>query len=909
MGFRFVVVLVLLNISQSIDAQESYKDQIASIRTNTYDQETQIYLFQQLLTNSENENISLDTLALIHYYLSFRYFNINNLAQSKTHAETAIEYYERIDYKDYHHPNIIGKLGDIYYNSNLLDKAIQTYDRLDTFNIHGRGYNALLNAKRISAKIYRRKGDLETEIRVLEFCETFIDSCSINAQSAFYLDLSITYSNNGDSYLIKSKESLRKSVDLNYNKATQSYISPVRREHQIQQEAFIAFKEKNTDQAATLYESALMYSTSHISNIDGPTQARAMANLAFSMLESGLPRRALQWVHRAEDTFGEYGNPFFELEEGLIYNVASDVYLELNDYKLSTQYADKVLSLFDNKNFESSRCKFCLLEALQSKILALYKLDHKNNNQKNKENILQLIQEFDKIADLYINETLFEESAIFIKDKTNDLYPSLIDILGQYKHKELFWKLSEKSKGLLLLDALKTESTVDPQIADSLRINREKQIELSYKLAHEKLTVPQQDSIKIELATNKNIELTIQSELKKKTIRKKFPSIALEEIINQLDSQTLIQYQFGKDYLYCIKIEHSKAEVYQLGNVDSIINLATSYTTYLNTPSNSIEALTNLFTTSYELFAGLIKPLELESHDVILITDGVLNFLPFESLLKSKIEQLNRPKYLLQSYNFQYQNSGSLFATLDAYKNTNTKVSLFNPEYNPAANSNTQLTPLAFSNQEVEAIQQEIYATNKHTKEDFYDAMSLGNSIHFSGHAVIDNIDNSWTYLAFGLGSELENKITLQELYNRKSSSDLVFMSACNTSTGNIMLGEGVSSLSRGFLYTGVKSVVSSLWSVDDQSTSKIASLFYKYLKEGHRKSQALRQAKLSYLEQAADELRHPYYWSSIISIGNDAPIQLRASLKWSSLLAGLGIFILSLFAARWFWKLSHNSV
>ena len=69
-------------------------------------------------------------------------------------------------------------------------------------------------------------------------------------------------------------------------------------------------------------------------------------------------------------------------------------------------------------------------------------------------------------------------------------------------------------------------------------------------------------------------------------------------------------------------------------------------------------------------------------------------------------------------------------------------------------------------------------------------------------------------------------------------------LSACNTSLGNIKEGEGVFSLARGFFYSGANSVVSSLWNVNDKSTSQIISSFYENLEKGKSKSSALRLAK-----------------------------------------------------------------
>lgn len=903
---RFIILFVLFSIGNTTTAQDSYNDLIANIRTNHFDQETQIYLFHKLLRSKQNDEIPTDTLALIHYYLSFRYYNINDLEQSKDHAEQAVQYFQDSHYQGYQLPGIIGKLGDIYYTNKQFDKALSTYARLDSFDITGRGYNALLNAKRISAVIYRSRDDQESEVRFLDYCKTFIDSCSVQDQSAFYLDLSISYSNYGEQYFDQSKKALEKSIRLNFDQDSKYYLSEVRHAHQLNQKAFLALAEDNVSQASQLYDEAIKFSMSNLDAEDSAARARAMANLAYTILENKQPELALKWIQQSEKAFDKFGDSQHELDEGFIYNMSSEIHLALQNFELSNNYADKLLTLFDMIDYPNSRSKYFLIEALHKKITGLYLLDKNEGKQNHSDTILKLIDDFHLVMDLYLQKTLFEESAIFIKEKTNKYYATLIELAFEYSNENLFWEISEKTKSLLLLDAVKTAGKLEPQTSDSLRINRENQIALSYQLEYDQLSQTQKDSVQRSLVFHKNKELEIQSQLKKKKqmLKAKLPTIALDEIVNQLDTQTLVQYQFGNQHLYAIKIENKKSNVYKLGSRDSITHLISLFTKHLNIPSQSTQDLSNLHTTSFNLFTKLIKPLDLNNQDIIIIPDGALNFIPFEALQESNT--INQPNYLLESYNFQYQNSGSLYTTHTDVNKQDNQLILFNPEYNSVHKTNDQLTSLYFSKEETQAIKNETNATLKKTKVDFLKELSDGHNIHFSGHAIVNTLDNRWSHLAFSAGDDLTDKITLQELYNRKSNSDLVFMSACNTGTGNIIQGEGISSLTRGFLYAGVKAVVSSLWSVDDQSTSQIASSFYTYLNEGYHKSQALRKAKLNYLKEAADDLKHPYYWSSLISIGNDTPIQLKQQTKWSFLLSGLGLTILGVLAMLWYRK-SNN--
>ena len=133
----------------------------------------------------------------------------------------------------------------------------------------------------------------------------------------------------------------------------------------------------------------------------------------------------------------------------------------------------------------------------------------------------------------------------------------------------------------------------------------------------------------------------------------------------------------------------------------------------------------------------------------------------------------------------------------------------------------------------------------------------------------------------------------LHELYTLKNQADLAVLSACKTAQGEIAVGEGIMSLARGFFYSGANSVIPSLWNVNDKSTSTIMTSFYKNLKNGKTKSEALREAKLDYITTHTLSEASPYYWSSFILIGDSGSLALKQD--HSILLAFISIVILFL--------------
>ena len=107
--------------------------------------------------------------------------------------------------------------------------------------------------------------------------------------------------------------------------------------------------------------------------------------------------------------------------------------------------------------------------------------------------------------------------------------------------------------------------------------------------------------------------------------------------------------------------------------------------------------------------------------------------------------------------------------------------------------------------------------------------------------------------------------LTMTEVMGLKIGADLVALTACNTGVGKQQTGEGVMGMGRAFQYAGARSVLMSLWSVEEESTNLLTERLFVHLKAGKDKLTALRQAR-SDVRQAGYE--HPYYWAPFILVG-----------------------------------------
>ncbi len=123
---------------------------------------------------------------------------------------------------------------------------------------------------------------------------------------------------------------------------------------------------------------------------------------------------------------------------------------------------------------------------------------------------------------------------------------------------------------------------------------------------------------------------------------------------------------------------------------------------------------------------------------------------------------------------------------------------------------------------------------NKNAKEEIIKEISLVDYriIHFACHALLDEKFpfRSGLILSFDEDSKEDGFLQVREIYSLKLNTDLVVLSACQTGKGKLEVGEGILGLPRIFFYVGAKSVLFSLWRINDESTALFMDYFYYYI-------------------------------------------------------------------------------
>jgi CHAT domain-containing protein len=309
------------------------------------------------------------------------------------------------------------------------------------------------------------------------------------------------------------------------------------------------------------------------------------------------------------------------------------------------------------------------------------------------------------------------------------------------------------------------------------------------------------------------------------------------------------------------------------------------------------QSISEFFTQAgISLFNELIKPAEpflSKKSKVVIIPDGVLNYLPFEVLLTEN-KKLNAETlytdipFLVKKYPISYGQSASVLKTLISQKvpgkesgiESKKLLAFGDPLYEDTLLSPRNKYPrLEYSGREIEYIASNfqggspvIYLRNNATEENLKrnNELEKFNYIHFAVHGLIDEDkpDLSSLVLTSEKNSGEDGFLQAAEIFNLKLNADLVVLSACQTGLGKLVRGEGMVGLTRSFMYAGTPSVVVSLWSVSDMSTAALMGEFYKNLiKNKLSKTDALRQAQLTLMRD--EKYAHPFYWAPFILIGD----------------------------------------
>ncbi len=284
-----------------------------------------------------------------------------------------------------------------------------------------------------------------------------------------------------------------------------------------------------------------------------------------------------------------------------------------------------------------------------------------------------------------------------------------------------------------------------------------------------------------------------------------------------------------------------------------------------------------------KLFSLLIAPFQKHLGTTIktlmIVPDGPLDYLPFESL----IEADGKPRFLIEKYEILYGASASCLIALGERPRKSTAPKDFlgvaNPypvsAYGLSLDQKYQFPRLPYARQEIRTIknffkpERTSLLMGRAAEEKKFKELRLADYriIHLAAHGVID--DRNWWRSAMLLlkdpGNVDDGFLQSTEIYLLRFSPDLLVLSGCQTGIGTLEKGEGINGMSSAFFYAGARSILLSLWSVNDKATAMFMEYFYRPLTGGRAAAEALRLAKMQMLRS---RYAHPFYWAAFVLNG-----------------------------------------
>lgn len=455
------------------------------------------------------------------------------------------------------------------------------------------------------------------------------------------------------------------------------------------------------------------------------------------------------------------------------------------------------------------------------------------------------------------------------------------------------FNIIEKSKSTLLLEALLSAKATNYANIPETITEKEQLYKTEITRLEKSLERTQNETIEEQLFKQKNeyhnfiknLEINYKSYYNLKYNTQVATIESIQKLLDKDDR--LISYFYGESSLFILNATNNKISFSKIDIDDNLNNLIKEVYTLLGNPKSDLQLLNSK---SYELFSITLAP-SLKGDikkNLIILPDGLLNYIPFSALITNESSY----NYLVEDYAISYANSATLLLQLQEKKQNNKSALAFAPSFN-----DSNLLELPNNKKEAQNVLSyfsgELYSNDNATLENFYANNSKYSVLHLATHAIYDDKTPEYSYLAFTNEDNKEHSLYVRDLYNLELNADLVTLSACESGIGKLNRGEGLMSLARGFYFSGVNSISSTLWKVNDASSTKLMDTFYKALSEKKNKNEAIKEAQLNFLNKnRQNKLSHPYYWSGFIVSGNTNPIN-KSSYMMLFVICGIIILLL----------------
>ncbi len=656
-----------------------------------------------------------------------------------------------------------------------------------------------------------------------------------------------------------------------------------------------------------------------------------LRDYALFLVKNGNQEKGISFARKTYDYVLKNGgeNNFPLLKEIVS---LTEVYYESGDFENSLQWAEEGMNFINEKlKNAASSMDANQIEFYKPYLLLLQsKSEYELTSEKDESFLKSLLDQLDEA-------TLTLEKRKTTVYKTEDIQA----LLSNYKFntdfsKKIALELYEKTNSSAYLDRIIElhESGIYNRIRSRLNMKNN----LAFADIPDAIIKREKDlktKISSSLTTTENINSYF--EVNKKwtqfvdSLKQDYPKYynmryaTIEEPIDNLqnnlsENSTVVRYLFIDEELYSFVVTKTTKDLFKL-NYRSVEN----HIAQLAENQSDISKIGKML---HELHQVIWDPFEekINTENVVIIPDGQLFNLSFETLTPSRVSSFKDMilNSLLTKHSISYNYSLLLLDEGRKTMDYSNDFVAFAPEFNkqmkddyklavtdPISIDKTYLTllPQPFSVDLAKEFSKlfngSSFINEKASKQIFTKEANEHKIIHIGTHAESNNISPELSRLIFAKSpQEDDNSLYTYEIYNQNLNANLAILTACETGKPTFQSGEGMISLAHAFNYAGSESILTSLWKIDEQSSTQIVKSFYDHISQGQPKDAALRLAKLDYIKNAEGRTAHPQYWAGLVLIGDASPIDMSTSFPFWLKLLLYGVLAVGILLLIYKWRI-----
>ncbi|MCG8475733.1 MAG: CHAT domain-containing protein [Cytophagales bacterium] len=691
------------------------------------------------------------------------------------------------------------------------------------------------------------------------------------------------------------------------------------------------------DKNEVLMDSLLLFSKKRLAGNDDFESVITHANLLLQMKR---PRQAMRLLSEKLE-----GKQLSKRNRGFYYRILANSYWLSNNYKKTLEYAQKSIALlyppeqFDQDGnlllgqiqyVHKNTLKLQLLKAKSMAAVAKTASDWEKT-------LVQYRLALDLVDKIKVSLSRSESRQAFAFEaaiEVEGMIAACVELerlTGDQKYWAVYHEAIERTRAIVLLAEMQEEETHErltiPQKLDSqlqetklLRNFYRKQL-LQSRLVKDSLKIPAQeryvrkfqlryDSLSEQLAEHYPGYYQMHRQTQYSTLK-----YVQDSLLQPRD--IMLEYLEGDGRMHLLAVTKDSVAAFEIPMDEALKEAAKQVGRYLHCiDSFYYEGRTEAYLkNAHLLFRAFVEPalrFMPKADRIIAMPDGVLRDIPFEALLKEKADTRSSVadwKLIVRDHAVLYAHSATLWNYHERQPSPRKKLLAIAPGYRTDwLDHYTSPISLKYSVEEVEALTKVIYG-NWFTGADarksaFTKQVDKYGILHMAMHASADFDNPELSYLIFS-GEPFQKKERFMfgtEIQSMNLSHlQLVVLNACQSASGRQAKGDIPASLSRAFLRSGVKSLVSNIWNVRDKAAKELSLFFYRHLTKGMSKSEALRLAKIDMMTQASNEAyRYPPFWSSTVLTGSDAPLDYRKNWGQRAAAYLFPVLVLLLLGAVW---------